>query len=123
MKPACSGYNCPVHATLNLIGGKYKSLILWHLTNETLRFSELRGLIPQATPKMLTQQLRELERDGLLIRTVYPVVPPKVEYSLSGFGRSIRPILEAMYDWGTEYLTEKGLEINCSMQRIQPDDL
>jgi DNA-binding HxlR family transcriptional regulator len=116
MKSDCSGYNCPVHATLKLIGGKYKSLILWHLVNQTLRFSELRNLIPQATPKMLTQQLRELETDGLLIRTVYPIVPPKVEYSLSGLGRSIRPILEAMYDWGTEYLKEKGLEVNCSMK-------
>ncbi|MBP7332614.1 MAG: helix-turn-helix transcriptional regulator [Firmicutes bacterium] len=116
MKSDSSGYNCPVESTLNLIGGKYKSLILWHLMNQTLRFSELRNLIPQATPKMLTQQLRELEMDDLLIRTVYPVVPPKVEYSLSSFGRSIRPILEAMYDWGTDYLKGKGLEVNCSMK-------
>ena len=110
-------YNCPVESTLSLIGGKYKSLILWHLVDQTLRFSELHRIIPQATPKMLTQQLRELERDGLLIRKVYPVVPPKVEYSLSSLGESIRPILEAMYDWGTDYLKEKGLAVNCSMKR------
>ena len=82
-------YNCPVSATIGLIGGKYKSLILWHLTDKTIRFSELKKLVPDATPKMFTQQLRELERDGLLQRTVYPVVPPKVEYSLTSKGRSL----------------------------------
>ena len=82
-------FNCPVEATLDLIGGKYKALILWHLIDTTLRFNEIGKLIPQATPKMLTQQLRELENDSLIIRTVYPVVPPKVEYSLSDFGKSI----------------------------------
>ena len=85
-------FNCPVEATLDLIGGKYKALILWHLIDTTLRFNEIGKLIPQATPKMLTQQLRELENDSLIIRTVYPVVPPKVEYSLSDFGKSIIPI-------------------------------
>lgn len=107
--------NRPVDTTLELIGGKYKSLILWHLIDATLRFGELHKLIPQATPKMLTQQLRELEDDDLVIRTVYPVVPPKVEYSLSDLGRSIRPILEAMYAWGADYLKENGKEISCSM--------
>ena len=114
----CSaGYNCPVDATLKLIGGKYKSLILWHLLDTTLRFSELRRLIPQATPKMLTQQLRELEENSFLARTVYPVVPPHVEYSLTDSGRSLRPVLLAMYDWGSQYLTTQGKEINCSMRR------
>lgn len=108
-------YNCPVSAAIRLIGGKYKALILWHLMDSTIRFSELRRLVPDATPKMLTQQLRELERDGLLVRTVYPVVPPKVEYSLTDKGRSLRPILEAMYEWGTGLLAEEGLEPNCSM--------
>ncbi|MBO5352848.1 MAG: helix-turn-helix transcriptional regulator [Lachnospiraceae bacterium] len=96
--------HCPVEATLQLIGGKYKSLILWHLIDTTLRFSELSRLIPSATPKMLTQQLRELENDGLLHRTIYPVVPPKVEYSLTEFGESIIPVLEAMCNWGADYL-------------------
>jgi DNA-binding HxlR family transcriptional regulator len=99
-----------------MIGGKYKALILWHLIDNTLRFGELRKLIPQATPKMLTQQLRELEEDHLINRTVYPVVPPKVEYSLSELGTSIRPILEAIYTWGTDYLTQNGLEASCSMK-------
>ena len=111
-----NSYNCPVEVTLGLIGGKYKSLILWHLIDGTLRFSELRRLIPQATPKMMTQQLRELEQDELLVRAVYPVVPPRVEYTLSENGRSIRPILMAMYVWGSDYLQGKGLEANCSMK-------
>lgn len=100
----CQSFQCPVEATLQLIGGKYKSLILWHLIGKTLRFNELSKLITSATPKMLTQQLRELEDDGLINRTIYPVVPPKVEYSLTDFGKSIIPILEAMCSWGTDYL-------------------
>ena len=107
--------NCPVDATLRLIGGKYKSLILWHLIDGTLRHGELQKLIPQATPKMLTQQLRELESDNLLKRTVYPVVPPKVEYSLTDFGLSLRPILTAMYHWGAGYMKDNNLEICCTM--------
>jgi len=110
--------NCPVGATIDLIGGKYKSLILWHLTDTTLRFGELRKLISQATPKMLTQQLRELEEANLVIRTVYPVVPPKVEYSLSDLGISIRPILETMYSWGEDYLKQNNKDVNCSMRPI-----
>lgn len=106
---------CPVTTTLNLIGGKYKPLILWHLMDQTQRFSQLRKLIPEATPKMLTQQLRELEADQLLIRTVYPVVPPKVEYSLTEKGASLRPILQSMFDWGFGLLKENGIEPNCSM--------
>ncbi len=111
----CSDLHCPVDTTLRLIGGKYKSLILWHLMNGTMRHGELQKLIPQATPKMLTQQLRELESDGLVHRTVYPVVPPKVEYSLTELGRSLRPILLAMYDWGSAYMRDNDQEISCSM--------
>lgn len=116
MKCDCIEYNCPVDATIDLIGGKYKSLILWHLISTTLRFGELSKLIPQATPKMLTQQLRELEEDSLVIRKIYPVVPPKVEYSLSDLGISIKPILEAMYSWGKDYLEQNGHAVNCSMK-------
>ncbi len=112
---AAPGVNCPVEATLALIGGKYKTLILWHLTEGTLRFSELKKIVTAATPKMLTHQLRELEQDGLIARKVYPVVPPKVEYSLTPLGQSIRPILESMYAWGTDYLARRGLTPNCSM--------
>ena len=97
-------YNCPVEATISLIGGKYKAIILWHLVNHTLRYNELRRRMPQATDKMLAQQLRELEKDGLIHRTVYPVVPPKTEYRLTEFGESLTPILEAMCSWGERYM-------------------
>lgn len=110
--------HCPVEATINLIGGKYKSLILWKLMGGTLRFSQLRKEVPCATPKMLTQQLRELEANGLIAREVFPIIPPKVEYSLTSFGKSIAPVLEAMYSWGNGYLHEQGIEINCSMQPL-----
>lgn len=110
-----AGLNCPVDATLRLIGGKYKALILWHLIDGAMRHGELHKLIPQATPKMLTQQLRELEADKLLTRTVYPIVPPKVEYSLTEFGISLKPILSEMYDWGAEYMRDNGYNISCSM--------
>jgi DNA-binding HxlR family transcriptional regulator len=115
MNTTSAGLNCPVDATLRLIGGKYKSLILWHLIDGTLRHGELHRLMPQATPKMLTQQLRELESDRLISREVFPVVPPKVEYSLTPLGRSLKPILSAMYDWGAGYMRDSGMEISCSM--------
>lgn len=112
--------NCPVEATLDLIGGKYKALILWHLSDGTLRFSELRQRIAKATPKMLTQQLRELEMQDLIHREVYPVIPPKVEYSLTETGRSLMPILVAMRDWGAEYLRSKNEEPCCFMMESDP---
>ena len=107
--------NCPVESTLELIGGKYKALILWHLSEGDLRFSELRKVIHGATAKMLTQQLRELEAHALVHREVFPVVPPRVEYSLTELGRSLMPILIAMRDWGSSYLRTKDLEPNCYM--------
>ncbi len=115
MNSDCNNLNCPVDTTLRLIGGKYKSLILWHLIGGTLRHGELQKLIPKATPKMLTQQLRELESDNLLRRTVYPVVPPKVEYSLTDLGLSLRPLLISMYNWGAKYMRDNNLEICCTM--------
>ena len=106
---------CPVETTLEMIGGKYKALILWHLAEKKLRFSELRKVITKATPKMLTQQLRELEASELIHREVFPVIPPKVEYSLTETGRSLLPILMAMRDWGSTYLRGKHQEPCCFM--------
>ncbi|WP_330602822.1 helix-turn-helix domain-containing protein [Anaerosolibacter carboniphilus] len=97
-------YTCTFEITIDLIGGKWKPLIIWHLGSKgTQRFSELKKLLPQITQKMLTQQLRELETDNLVIRKVYPQVPPKVEYSLSELGKTLMPILSMMCDWGNEY--------------------
>lgn len=112
--------HCPVESTLELIGGKYKALILWHLSEGTLRFSELRKAISSATAKMLTQQLRELEAQKLIHREVYPVIPPRVEYSLTELGKSLLPILVAMRDWGAGYLRTKNLEANCFMMKQDP---
>ena len=112
--------NCPVEATLDLIGGKYKALILWHLSSGKLRFSELKKVIKNATPKMLTQQLRELEAQALIHREVFPVIPPKVEYSLTELGRSLMPILVAMRDWGAAYLRGKNQEPCCFMMDSDP---
>ena len=112
--------NCPVEATLELIGGKYKALILWHLSENKLRFNELRKVITSATPKMLTQQLRELEQDALIHREVYPVIPPKVEYSLTQLGKSLMPILVEMRDWGAQYLRSRDIESTCFMMTSDP---
>ena len=112
--------HCPVEATLELIGGKYKALILWHLAENKLRFNELRKAITSATPKMLTQQLRELESQHLIHREVFPVLPPKVEYSLPATGSSLMPILVAMRDWGAGYLRKKDMEPCCFMMNTDP---
>ena len=111
---------CPVEATLELIGGKYKALILWHLSEGKLRFSELHKLVKSATPKMLTQQLRELESQNMIHREVYPVIPPRVEYSLTELGKSLMPILVAMRDWGAGYLKSNDLETCCFMMNSEP---
>ena len=111
---------CPVEATLDLIGGKYKALILWHLAERKLRFSELKKAVSNATPKMLTQQLRELEASKLIHREVYPVIPPKVEYSLTQLGKSLMPILVEMRDWGAQYLRSKDIESTCFMMTSDP---
>ncbi|MEI6290384.1 MAG: helix-turn-helix domain-containing protein [Chloroflexota bacterium] len=97
---------CPVTATVSVIGGKWKPIILWILFQEKRRFSELKRNIPTITQKMLTQQLRDLERDGIVHREVYPVVPPQVEYSLTEKGSTLTPILLAMEKWGNTNMKE-----------------
>jgi DNA-binding HxlR family transcriptional regulator len=101
-------YNCPVEAAVDVFGGKWKALILWWLQQRTWRFAELRRQIPGITEKMLTQQLRELERDGIVDRRVYPTVPPKVEYSLTAYGRSLKRALRAICDWGRNHMERIG---------------
>jgi DNA-binding HxlR family transcriptional regulator len=101
-------YNCPVEAAVEVFGGKWKALILWWLQQRTWRFAELRRQIPGITEKMLTQQLRELEADGIVDRRVYPTVPPKVEYSLTEYGRSLKRALRAICDWGRNHMVRIG---------------
>lgn len=90
----------PVNVTLKVMGGKWKPIILWQLYQETMRFSRLKNEVGGITQKMLTQQLRELEQDGLVNRHVYAEIPPKVEYTLTDYGRTLVPVLQAMAQWG-----------------------
>jgi DNA-binding HxlR family transcriptional regulator len=99
---------CPVEATLDLIGGKWKGVVLYHLSDGTLRFNELRRRLKGVTQRMLTKQLRELEESGLIIRKVYAEVPPRVEYRLSKSGESLKPVIRALKLWGENYLAEKA---------------
>ncbi|MEH7435854.1 winged helix-turn-helix transcriptional regulator [Neobacillus drentensis] len=99
-------YNISVEATLEVIGGKWKSVILCHLTHGKKRTSDLKRLMPNITQKMLTQQLRELEADGIINRIVYNQVPPKVEYELSEYGWSLQGILDSLCAWGEKHITK-----------------
>jgi DNA-binding HxlR family transcriptional regulator len=116
-------YQCSMELTLDLIGGKWKSLILWHLGENTLRFSELKKTLPQITQKMLTQQLRDLEADGLVHRLIYTQIPPKVEYSLTDAGKSLLPILDTLCQWGLNYANVVELsnkEMICKQSELSP---
>ncbi|WP_316149747.1 helix-turn-helix domain-containing protein [Cupriavidus sp. BIC8F] len=96
-------FACPVTFTVDVIGGKWKSLILFHLMSGTRRFNELRRLMPEVTQRMLTLQLRELEADNIITREIYREVPPKVEYSLTALGLTLVPLISAMRDWGAAH--------------------
>lgn len=110
MNTRCQHYEtCPITIVHKIISGKWKILILWYLSNKSLRFSELKRKLPDVTQKMLTNQLRSLEEDGLINRKVYPVVPPKVVYSLSDVGTEIIPMLESMYNYGVMYSEKQGV--------------
>lgn len=97
---AAAERKCPIETVIQVLGGKWKPLILWHLLDSAKRFNELEKLIPEVTQKMLAQHLRELENDRLVTRTIYPSVPPKVEYTLSEYGQTMVPVLEVMCAWG-----------------------
>ncbi len=95
---------CPLEKTLHLIVGKWKTVLLWHLSSGKKRYGELKKLVPLVSEKMLVQSLRELERDNLILRTAYPEIPPRVEYSLSKKGRSLSPLICALNTWGEKHL-------------------
>ncbi|MDF0605338.1 helix-turn-helix transcriptional regulator [Neisseriaceae bacterium TC5R-5] len=97
-------FNFPIDATLDVIGGKWKCAILCHLLEHPRRTGELRRLLAGVSQKVLTEQLRELEQDGIILRTVYPQVPPKVEYQVTPLGNSLKDIIFAMCEWGSEHL-------------------
>lgn len=106
-------FGCSVEATLSVIGGRWKPVILFRLMEaDHLRFNELRRILPSAiTQKMLTQQLRELEADGVVERRVYAEVPPRVDYRLTAHGRSLAPVLIAMRDWGVKHMAERIFDV------------
>ncbi len=106
-------HHCPTEATLAVIGGRWKVPILWNLLPGVCRFGELSRKLGGVTQKMLTQQLRELEADGLVHRKVYPEVPPRVEYSLTDLGRSLQPVIGALSDWGRTYLAAQPKHTNA----------
>lgn len=101
---------CSVRAALGVIGGKWKPVIIYYLFSGTKRFGELRKLLPDATQKMLTQQLRELERDGVVARKIYREVPPKVEYSLTPRGKTLRAVMHELCQWGTKHVPKTRLK-------------
>lgn len=101
-------YHCAMDVTMDYIGGKWKTVVLWYLRKEKKRFSELRKLIPNITEKMLSLQLKDLESDGLVKRKIYPEVPPKVEYYLTDFGKTLIPMLEEIAKWGRGLAQSKG---------------
>lgn len=103
-------YKCSISLALNIIGGKWKPLILWHLKDKVLRFGELKRTLDSITQKMLTQQLRELESDGLVNRHIYTQIPPKVEYSLTDKGNTVVPILDMISKWGADYCNSINAE-------------
>lgn len=103
---ARSNYYCPVEVTLDVIGGKWKCVILWWLRDRPRRFGELKQLLPGITQKVLATQLRELEADGLVHREVYREKPPRVEYSLTSYGATLEPITDLMCEWGKNHLPD-----------------
>lgn len=104
-KISCTNYRCEIEVTLEVLAGKWKSLIIWNLhLHDKIRYNEFRKLIPEVTQKMLTQQLRELEKNMIVEREVHNTVPPSVEYYLSDIGKKLIPIMEAMDKWGKEYV-------------------
>jgi DNA-binding HxlR family transcriptional regulator len=105
-------YHCAMDVTMDYIGGKWKTVVLWYLRNDKKRFSELRRLIPNITEKMLSLQLKDLENDGIVNRKIYPEVPPKVEYYLTDFGKTLIPMLEQIAKWGRGLAETKGKMID-----------
>ena len=106
-------YQCPFEFALDMVSGKWKSLVLYHLSSGTLRYGEIRKKVEGITQKMLTQTLRELERNGLISRKVYPVVPPKVEYTITPQGKKLIPIFQSLQHWGEEMAVIQGMTIGC----------
>ncbi|OMF07192.1 transcriptional regulator [Paenibacillus amylolyticus] len=116
-------YECKILVTLEVIGGKWKGIILFHLMNGPLRFNELKRRIPAVTQRMLTLQLRELESDGIVSRHIYRQIPPKVDYTLTPFGESLKPLIDEMRNWGEKYENILLTERNKETQEHEPSQV
>lgn len=112
-------FHCAMDVTMHFIGGKWKTVVLWYLKKDRKRFSELKRLIPNITEKMLSIQLKDLEKDGLVRRKVYAEVPPKVEYFLTDFGRSLIPMLEEIARWGRKLAESKGKIVDRRPRKVK----
>lgn len=110
-------FHCAMDVTMHYIGGKWKTVVLWYLREDKKRFSELKRLIPNITEKMLSLQLKNLEKDGIIGRKLYPEVPPKVEYFLTDFGKSLIPMMEEIARWGRNLAKVKGKVIDKEEKR------
>lgn len=121
MKRLNSKSGCAVEVTLSVMGGTWKPIVLFHLLHGKKRFSELARTIPAITQRMLTLQLRELEEAGIVVRTVHAEVPPRVDYELTELGRSLKPILIAMRDWGTDYAKDHGEGLAQELTQVTCD--
>ncbi|OBR94351.1 MULTISPECIES: helix-turn-helix domain-containing protein [Clostridium] len=116
-KAKLESYNCAVEAAMDIVGGKYKAIIIYELIDKTLRYNEIQKCIPQATPKMLSHQLKELKNDGIINRVLYPVVPPKTEYSLTELGKTFVPIVKSLCKWGEDYFQLNDVPIPCNKSK------
>lgn len=112
-------YHCAMDVTMNFIGGKWKTVVLWYLRNKTMRFGELKKQIPDITEKMLSIQLKSLEEDGLIRREVFQEIPLRVEYSMTDFGKSLTPVLEAVAKWGRNYGDTEGTVVELKPRLIK----
>lgn len=112
-KEKIKSYHCQVEAAMDVLGGKYKAIIIYDLIGKTLRYNEIQKLIPQATPRMLSKQLKELINDDIIEKTIYPVVPPKTEYCLTEWGKTLIPIIQGIDKWGQKLFEKEGIDIPC----------
>ena len=109
--PELGKYHCEVEAAFAIVGGKWKAPIVWHIGTDTIRFNELRDILKTVSPRMLAKQLRELENNGLVIRTMYAEIPPRVEYQLTDAGKAFIPIMKTITKWMLEYCPEVAEQI------------
>ena len=114
-------YHCTIEAGIAMLGGKYKVMIIYYLMQGALRYNQIAKALPKATPKMLSQQLKELESDGIIKRILYPVVPPKTEYLLTELGEALKPVIESLCVWSQGYYEACDIKDPCKKDELKQD--